>query len=246
MRSFFVIAMLGLIGCGSVSQQVMAQQQMPHSTDSLIRQVNVSGIGEAKVEADMARVHLSAQAQSPTSAEAKDEVDQRVNEVIRILEKVGLEQEDLTAGQISISPRYNYRNNQQEFIGYFASRSIQVEIDDLDLLNTFLDAALEQQITGINQIEYRTSKEEEVKALARDLAIQDSKEKAEFLADAYGVQLGDVISISYQSNFAIPAIYPVADFAEARALSSAAPGQYIPDQLSFSDNISVVFQLQAD
>lgn len=243
MRAFIITGMLGLISCGSISQQVLAQNQPTLSRENLIRQVSVTGIGEAKVEADMARVHLSAQAQSPTSAEAKADVDEQVNQVIRILEKVGLEQDDLTGGQISISPRYNYRNNQQEFIGYFASRSIQVEIDDLELLNTFLDAALEQKITGINQVEYRTSEEEAVKALAREQAILDSRNKAEELANAYGVELGSVITINYQGSQSTPVLYQEAAFARAASDSS---GQYIPDQLSFSDRISVTFELEAD
>lgn len=240
MRTFFIFSLLSLISCGSFSQSVVTTE------NQVVRQVSVSGMGEAKVEADMARVHLSAQAQSNTSAEAKNIVDQRVNEVIRILDSVGLDEEDLTAGQISISPRYNYRNNRQEFIGYFASRSIQVEIDDLDLLNTFLDAALEQQIDGINQIEYRTSNEEEAKTLAREMAIQDSKQKAEFLAQAYGVELGNVISINYQSSYASPVIYEQVGLARAESFAADSAGQYIPDQLSFSDRISVVFELEAD
>lgn len=244
MRTSLVLALAATIGCGSFTQQSIAQSNLLSPQD-LVRQVSVSGVGEAKVEADMARVHLSAQAQSPTSAEAKDIVDQRVNEVIRILENVGLEEDDLTAGQISISPRYNYRNNTQEFIGYFASRSIQVEIPDLDLLNTFLDAALEQEIDGINQIEYRTSKEEEAMALARELAIQDSKDKASFLAEAYDVDLGSVISINYQSSNSTPVLYQEAGVSLMRASADSA-GQYIPDQLSFSDRISVTFQLEAD
>lgn len=244
MRTFLVLALGATIGCGSFSQQSLAQSNAQSSGD-LLRQVSVSGVGETKVEADMAIVHLSAQAQSPTSAEAKNIVDQRVNQVIRILEKVGLDEDDLTAGQISISPRYNYRNNTQEFIGYFANRSIQVEISDLDLLNTFLDAALAQKIDGINQIEYRTSKEDEAKTLARELAIQDSKKKAKFLADAYEVNLGAVISISYQSSGPTPVFYQEAGVALARASADSA-GQYIPDQLSFSDRISVTFQLEAD
>lgn len=239
MRTLFIFALLGLISCGSVAQSGINQD------NEVLRQVSVSGIGETKVEADMARVHLSAQAQEQTSAEAKDLVDQRVNQVIQILQEVGLQEEDLTAGQISISPRYNYRNNTQEFVGYFASRSIQVEIPDLDLLNTFLDAALEQKIDGINQIEYRTSKEEEAMALARELAIQDSKDKASFLAEAYGVELGPVISISYQSSNSTPVLYQEAGVSLMRATADSA-GQYIPDQLSFSDHISVTFQLEVD
>ncbi len=240
MRTFFVISLLGLISCSS-----LAQPGLNITQNTLIRQVSVSGQGETEVEADMARVHLSAQALAQTSAEAKNIVDERVNEVIRILEKVGLRQDDLTAGQISISPRYNYRNNQQEFLGYFANRSIQVEIADLDRLNAFLDAALEQKIDGINQIEYRTSKEAEAMAKARELAIEDSKEKARLLAEAYGVELGDVISINYQSSYSTP-VRMEASLMRAQSFAADSSGQYIPDQLSFNDNIQVVFELKAD
>ena len=191
-------------------------------------------------------VHLAAQSQQRTSAAAKEEVDHQVNEVIATLESIGLTPDDLSAGQISLSPRYDYRNNRQEFAGYFASRSIQVEIADLDILNTFLDAALAQEIGSINNIEYRSSQEQEAKELARKLAIEDSKEKAEYLAEAYGVELGAVISISYQSSQSSPVIYQDVGFARAESLSETSAGQYIPDQLSFSDRISVTFELKTE
>ena len=244
MRTFLITALFaataGLASCASVAQT---------QTESITRQISVSGLGEAKVDADMALVHLTAQSQRMTSEEAKRDVDQLVNEVIQVLDEIGLDADSLTAGQLSISPRYNYRNtslgNTQEFAGYFASRAIQVEIPDLDLLNPFLDAAVARKIDGVGQIEYRTSEEEEAKALARELAIQDSKDKAEYLARAYGVDLGAVISISYQSNTPSPILYQETSF-----LRSASPadssGQYIPDQLSFTDNISVTFELKAD
>ena len=211
-----------------------------------LRQVSVTGNGEALVDADIAIVHLAAQSQQRTSAAAKEEVDHQVNEVIATLESIGLTPDDLSAGQISLSPRYDYRNNRQEFAGYFASRSIQVEITDLDILNDFLDAALAQEIGNINQIEYRSSQEQEAKELARELAIADSKEKAEYLAEAYGVDLGAIISISYQSNQSTPVIYQDTGVLRAESISQSSTGQYIPDQLSFTDRISVIFELDAE
>ena len=211
-----------------------------------LRQVSVTGNGEALVDADIAIVHLAAQSQQRTSAAAKEEVDHQVNEVIATLESIGLTPDDLSAGQISLSPRYDYRNNRQEFACYFASRSIQVEITDLDILNDFLDAALAQEIGNINQIEYRSSQEQEAKELARELAIEDSKEKAEYLAEAYGVDLGAIISISYQSNQSTPVIYQDTGVLRAESISQSSTGQYIPDQLSFTDRISVIFELDAE
>ena len=235
MKNSLIVLILAMLYCTTL----WAQEQNS-------RQVSVTGNGEALVDADIAIVHLAAQSQQRTSAAAKEEVDNQVNEVIAALENIGLTEDDLSAGQISLSPRYDYRNNRQEFAGYFASRSIQVEITDLDILNDFLDAALAQEIGNINQIEYRSSQEQEAKELARELAIADSKEKAEYLAEAYGVDLGAIISISYQSNQSTPVIYQDTGVLRAESISQSSTGQYIPDQLSFTDRISVIFELDAE
>ena len=214
--------------------------------EDLVRRVNVTGTSEVRVEADMARVYLSAQSLQPTSAEAKREVDNTVNRVIALLDEVGLDTQNLTAGQISVSPRYEYRNNRQEFSGYFARRSIRVEIPALDRLNPFLDAALEQRIDGLERIEYRTSREFELKQQARDLAILDSQQQGASLAQAYGAQLGPIISVDYYNSNAVRVTYGAQPEMSLMRAAADGGGQFVPDQISFNDQISVTFELIVD
>jgi uncharacterized protein YggE len=67
MGIFFIFALLGIANCGSIAE----------TSNETLRQVRVSGMGETKVEADIARAHLSAQSQRQTSTEAKDDCADR-------------------------------------------------------------------------------------------------------------------------------------------------------------------------
>lgn len=176
------------------------------------------------------------------SAEAKTDVDLRVDNFLIAMEAADFPLDAIKAGQVRVSPRYNYRDGQQEFSGYTASRSLTVAVEDLSKLGNAMDIALAQNIDGINQIQYGTSLEAQLREQARVQAIADSKEKAEMLASAYDADLGPIISIHYQSQNPPTTLYEgdAMLMQQARARSD---GQYLPDQVSFSDSISVIFEL---
>ncbi len=207
------------------------------------RQVSVTGTGEIRAEPDSAVVHLNVQSTRREAADAKTEVDSRVNNFLDALDGIGFKESDVTAGTLRTNPRYDYRSGEQAFAGYQASRALNVEVDNLDNLNALLDTALEQKIDGINQIEYRVSDSSALKAAARHLAIEDSKQQAMELAQAYDAELGPIQSINYRSQTQRP-IFMRAD--TALAMESASAGRYLPDEILFSDQIDVVFDLIVD
>ncbi len=228
-----------LITCFAIAGYSLADQPT--------RQISVTGSAEVRIEPDLAKVYLNAQAQHQSSTEAKALVDQQINRLIATLESVGLDEQNLTSSQISLSPRYNYRNDQREFIGYFASRDVQVEVPDLDLLNPLLDAALREGIEGLQRIEYRSSREFEMEQEARAQAIADSKQQAATIAEAYGMRLGPVISIQYHNSNPVPLNYAQPQMERAMLMAdTAGAAPFTPDQLVFRDNISVIFELLID
>jgi uncharacterized protein len=207
------------------------------------RQVSVTGLGEVSAKPDSAAVSLMVQSVRRESAAAKADVDTRVNAFLQSLDALGFAEEDVTAGSLRTSPRYDYRNGEQTFTGYEASRLLSVEVDDLDDLNGLLDAALRDKIDSVNNIEYRVSDSSALEAKARELAIAHSKKQAAELAAAYGVELGPIVSINYRSQGVTPVFMdagPVMQMARAEASSK---GRYLPDEITFNDQIDVVFDL---
>ena len=205
-------------------------------------QIRVSGSAKITAEADRATINLHLTTQAANSAAAKREVDERAHAFFAAVAKLGIADEQITAGSMNLSPQYDYQDRRPRFIGFQASRSVGVEVSDLEQLHPVLDAAVALKINGIQGISYASSGEDEMRQQARLAAIEDSKEKARQLADAYGARLGPVYSISYHSgSIERPRNQPGMKVLAMAESSSA--GRFIPDEISVSDNINVVFDL---
>ena len=211
--------------------------------DAPSRQVSLSGYGEVEAAADQAVVSLNATAIRRDSAEPKRDVDERVTAYLAALESLGIDREQIVAATLRTAPQYNWQNNQRTFTGYQAWRSLEVTIVDLDQLDAVLQSALEARIDGIGAIRYRSSEEDSLRLQARERAIADSRTKAAALAEAYGAELGPIRSIDYRSGFADPAPQPAMRMLAMESVAADAGGEYLPDQLTFTDQISVTFDL---
>lgn len=209
------------------------------------RTVSTNGSGIVEVLPDQVMINLSAKALKSTASLAKQQVDDQVNELLAQLKKLGINQKDIVASGIQLNPRYEHRPNVGPyFTGFEAIRNIHITLDDIDRLTMVLDKALASGINTIEGVNYLSSDEEKHQAKARELAIADSREKASYLAKAYGAELGPIVTISYHNALPIAKHSATMDMPEMALLRSAnAPGVYLPDKLTFQDNIQVTFDL---
>ena len=238
MKVFRWLAVIFLL-CAGVLTTLGANAQ---SVDS-IRQISLTGQGEVSTTPDMAEISMSVVSIKRASADAKTDVDTRFNNYLSALLELGIDKEDIVAATLRTNPQYSYQNNQRVFTGYSATRSIRITIDDLELLDAVMQSALDSKIDNIGQIEYKSSEEDELRAQARERAIQDSKNKAFTLAEAYDAELGPIHSISYYSSEPGPTPQFDRMQIESLSISQGASGEYLQDQLIFRDSIQVVFEL---
>jgi len=209
------------------------------------RLISTNGYGEVEVSADTAIVDLSVRAIRKSGQEAKREVDDRLNAFLDQLEKMAIERKDIVASNLRVYPRYEHSNGTRHFSGYEAVRSLSVTLHDLTQLTHVMDQALAHDVEGIDQLRYENSQADKHRLEAHHRAIADSKRKAASLAEAYGAELGPIVRIDYHNN--TPAFSGKQDVAMESAQllrsSSSRPGTYLPDQLTYRDNIQVVFDL---
>lgn len=232
-----LLSLLLLLFLGGCSEWANAQQ-------SHMPQISVTGNAEISVEPDQATINLQLQTQAVESAAAKAESDRRLNAFLAELEQLGIPEDQVKAANLNISAQYDYQNRQQRFIGFQASRSLSVDVTDLEMLHPVLDTAVNQRIDGIQGIDYRSSREDELRNQARTAAIEDSRLKAAELAEAYGAQLGPVYNISYHSGQIARPAFAMANDMAVRVLSAeSSGGRFIPGDITFTDHISVVFDL---
>lgn len=206
----------------------------------------VSGYAEQKAEPDMLTLNVSVTALEKQGIKAKQQVDGKVAAFFGQLEGLGIKRSDVEAGNLVISPEYQYpQNKKPELVGYRAQRQLAVKLYQLDKLSELMDTALKAGLESVSQIEYGLKSPQTIKEQVRVGAVEDAKTKAESLAKAFGMKLGKVYSVEYRNNTPMP-IYSRALKAAAMAAPAAdmMENSYQQQQISITDNVEAVFLLE--
>ena len=206
--------------------------------------VSVVGVGQIQGVANLADLSLEFSVDGPDSSAAMDEVNRRLNKLLSQLEKHGVSNADVVAGSVRIYPRYDYRNDQEIFLGYSVDRAVHVTVRNLENLPVVLQTAVAAELSQIKGVSYRSHDQQTLMKRARDAAIANSKLQANALAEGYNAQLGAVYSIHYKSSDADIGRSMSFEVAQAAAVSSdRAPGRYLPGKITVTEKVEVVFEL---
>jgi len=214
------------------------------------RHISLIGKSTIKAKPDIAVVYLAVESLQTTSSDAKKEVDDRVNNFLDGLTQFNINEDNVSASSISTHPNYSYLNNNKKNLdGYTAKRNIKVTLNDITLLNAFMDFVLIVKINKIQNIELKSSKADLLKDEVNALAVKNAKEKGNSLANAFGAKLGKIYSInstSNQSKFLYGANRDIERIEVSNSMmgKSLRPGKYLQEHIIFSASISVVFDLE--
>ena len=160
--------------------------------------ISVSGTGSVFGEPDVAILTLGVEAQADSVGEARAEAAEAMDAMVTVLKDSGVEDSDIQTSRFSVEPRYNFRDGEQELIGFFVNNLVTVKIRDIDETGTLIDDVVEAggDLTRVQNLRFTIDDLEELQQEARRLAMENAKSKAETLADAGGVELGAPRSIS--------------------------------------------------
>ena len=91
----------------------------------------------------MLTLNVSVTALEKQGIKAKQQVDGKVAAFFGQLEGLGIKRSDVEAGNLVISPEYQYpQNKKPELVGYRAQRQLAVKLYQLDKLSELMDTAL--------------------------------------------------------------------------------------------------------
>ncbi|MBE2275315.1 MAG: SIMPL domain-containing protein [Rhodobacteraceae bacterium] len=197
--------------------------------------------GEASVEQapDMATVSIGVTSVSATAAQALSANSEAMRAVIDRLKAAGVADVDLQTTGLSVNPNwtgYDSSASEQRISGYTAANTLTVQIRVLETLGTVLDAAVSDGANTLNGLTFGLADPRPALDAARRSAVLDARAKAELLAEAAGVKLGAIVSISEGGGYGNPV-----PMYKAAASDSAVPVQQ--GQVSYQASVSVVWQL---
>ncbi len=164
--------------------------------------ITVNGQAQVKAVPDLVGVYFNVQTNAKTSAEATQKNSELVDSLKSEIIKLGFEEKAIQTQGFSVYPQYDWVNGRQVEKGYTASHSLRVELptSESSKIGEVIDAGVKSGV-GISYINFELSQElqNQYKSEALKLAAQDSKVKAEAVAQGFGKRLGRLVSTSVDS-----------------------------------------------
>lgn len=207
--------------------------------------VSVSGEGKVSAPPDVANISLGVSVLAPSVAEARTQAAASLTAMVDSMKRNGVADKDIQTSQLSIYPEYDYRDGNSVLRGFRVQNSVNAKIRDIDTTGKVVDEAVEAggNNTQIQGISFTIDDPSELQEQARKAAVEDAKRKAEVLANAGGVSLGNPISIS-EGALNVPPIYYDAGRAAADSAAPLPETPIEPGELDVSISVTVVWAIK--
>ncbi len=248
------LARLGLtIAAGmllmSTAGELMAQVAGDRPVDA--RTIRVSGVGEVRVQPDLATVQFGVETTGATAQEAGQANATAMDRVIRALTEAGISRDDIRTSGYSLFPEYAQQQQPRpagepetpRIVGYRAINQVSVRTTDLDGVGRLIDVGLEAGANRMHGVSFEVVDGEAAQAEALRRAVEAARSSAQTMADALGVGLGPVLDATTSSDPVRP-VYRMA--AESRAMDAfgAAPTPIEAGEQTVMATAALVFQIQ--
>ena len=184
-----IATVVALVGVGRI--QSASGDTTPTTPD---RTITVTGNGSVSAVPNQVTLSFGVTTQAKTAAAALSANSDDMTKVIQALKDAGVAAADLQTSSVSLSP--NTSQDGTQIVGYTASNSVSATIKDIGKAGALIDAAV---AAGANQVGGPFLSVSDTDGLYRSAlkkAVVDAKAKAQALADAAGLTLGAVRSVS--------------------------------------------------
>jgi len=208
------------------------------------RSISVSGAGSVNLVPDIAYIYVGVNTQKPSASEAVDENNAQTEKMIKALRDFGIDAKDIRTTNFSIWPQERYDPLTGTPTGdktYVVDNTVYVTVRDLEKLGELLDTVIAAGANTVNSIQFDVADKDEAIKQARAEAVKDAAEQARSLADAAGVNLGEVYTISFFDSSPYP-VYNGKGGGGGAVAEAAVPIQ--PGQLTFTVTVSVTYEIK--
>ncbi len=247
----FTLAVLAILCTTTLS---LAQQNAPACTcaaaDASPTTLSVSAQGQIEIDPDRAVVRVGVVKEAKDARTAMSQINERLDKARKLIKALNIRGTQLTTSNISIYPIYdNSRETRPRrqigettIIGYRASNTLSVRIDDITRTGEVIDEAVK---AGVNQMQgvsftSRDPFEAQTRALAH--ATLRAKMKANIMAGAMGAKIKRVVAASESGTRFPQTIQRALGGMESLSLAPA-PTPVEPGSLTITASVSITYEL---
>jgi hypothetical protein len=173
--------------------------------------ISIVGEGKAAAAPDTAIFDAGVVVIAETAQAALEQNTKSITALLAALKAAGIAGRDLATSGFAVQPRFVYpqpepgkQPEQPKLDGYEVRNAVTAKVRDLSKLGAILDAAVQHGANQIGAISFDIQNKDSLLDEARQDAINDAKRKAEKAAQAAGLKLGRVLSLSETVQHAVP------------------------------------------
>src|SRR5262245_48948498 len=170
------------------------------------RTISISASGTVKTPPDMVEIATGVTSEAPSGRAALDQNTEAMTKVVEALKGDGIEPKDIQTANVSVGPSYEQRpydrpdGRPPAVVGYRVTNQVRITLRDTAKLGAILDKVVSLGANQIDSIEFGVSEPEALKDEARKLALQNVTDNAKLYAQAAGVTLGPILSITEEES----------------------------------------------
>jgi hypothetical protein len=248
----FLIVVILLIGAKAISEfrsfKFIGEATAPAT-------ISFDGKGEVTAVPDIATISFSVRNEAKTAKAAQVVVTEKIAKALDLLKANNIAEKDIKTTNYSTYPKYEYQQasqpctqnycppGRQVLTGYEVSQNIDVKIRVIDDAGKIVEGLATIGVTDMQGPNFAIDKEDDLKAQARTLAIEDAKAKARELARELHVRLVRIVNFSEGGNNPYPMMYAKADMMAVGATPERAPELPVGENKIVS-NVTITYEIR--
>jgi uncharacterized protein len=264
MRSFVAFALLSMASSAAAAQSAASVSIAPLGPSSAL--LSLTAEGQSRRTPDIALFNAGVVTQAVTATEALADNSRRMDRVIAALKRAGIAERDIQTSAISLQPRYSDPERDAQIlarstgrpyvppteaariIGYEARNTVQVRVRKLGEMGKIIDTLISEGANQVDGPNFTLDEPREALDEARREAVAVGRQRAELYAQATGMRVARLLSVSEGGGY-----YPVQQaivvtgsrigYGGAPPPPPPPPAPVSPGELSLGVNVSMQFEL---
>ena len=228
-----LIFILFLTSCTSIAEA---------STPTVGSTIKASGTGTAYADPDLVVIQLGVDTIDQDPDVAVNQNTDKMNTLLNLLEESGIPATDIqtTNYNMWVEEIYDQDNQPSGEKRYHVSNQVNVKLKDISKIGELIGEATSAGASNIFGINFAVAETADLEEAALEMAIENARQKAEWMAEDLGLTVGPIVSVVEGGSFTPPIAYGN----DVQGIGGASPVPIAQGQVSLSTQVQVEFELQ--
>ncbi len=241
LRALPAYGLASTLACAALALPLSPRAEAPPAPALGPRTLHVTGDGRVTVTPDVAVLSAGVETTQPDLSRATREVAARMKRVLAALAEAGVAEKDVQTTQHEVQVERPWQNGKPGPItGYTVTDEVRITVRDLSRLGAAIDRLTAAGANALHSLSFQKDDPGPERARALVAAYAVARAKAEALAHAAGVTLGEVLQLGESTQAPPMPVRPLmAMRAEAAAATPIAAGE-----VEITANVDVTYALR--